>query len=193
MLTAIKVELSLAQANGEAAGVPARATENVRAVADGALQRVRDISHLLRPACQTTWDIQTPIEGHLRGLTRRHDLRVGCPHQHAEGRLDAATEVAAFRIVQEALTNVVKHARATTVRINLCRHAEAIQLTVGDDGQGFEVPVVSTAGTRRGLGLIGIQRARRAASWNPSHRERAGTRNPARRGTAGAAAGPERR
>ena len=157
VLTAIKVELSLAQANGEAGSVPVRAIENVRAIADAALQRVRDISHLLHPAMLDDLGLQTAIEWHLRGLTRRHDLRVAFTHEHAEGRLDTATEVAAFRIVQEALTNVVKHARATTVRINLCRHAEAIQLTVGDDGQGFEVPVVSTAGTRRGLGLIGIR------------------------------------
>ena len=63
VLTAIKVELSLAQANGEAAGVPARATENVRAIADGALQRVRDISHLLHPAMPDDLDSRPPSRG----------------------------------------------------------------------------------------------------------------------------------
>ena len=51
--------------------------------------------------------------------------------------------------------------RGPTIKVALtlalCRHAEAIQLTVGNDGQGFEVPVVSTEDARRGLGLIGIR------------------------------------
>ncbi len=93
VLTAIKVELSLAQASGETAGVPDRALENVRAIADGALQRVRDLSHLLHPAMLDDLGLQTAIEWHVRGVARRHDLRVDFTHEAGDERFDGATEV----------------------------------------------------------------------------------------------------
>ena len=85
VLTAIKVELSLAQATGAAAGVPEGAFENVRTIADGALQRVRDLSHLLHPAMLDDLGLQTAIEWHLRGFTARHDIRVDFTHEQ-DGR-----------------------------------------------------------------------------------------------------------
>lgn len=155
VLTAIKVELSLAQ--GDAIGVSDHAIENVRTIADGALQRVRDLSHLLHPAMLDDLGLQTAIEWHLRGFTARHDVRVDFTHEDTDERFDASTEVTAFRIVQEALTNVVKHASATAVKIDLRRCAGTLQLTVDDDGRGFELPDPAAAGARHGLGLIGIR------------------------------------
>jgi signal transduction histidine kinase len=157
VLTAIKVELALAQTSGEIDGVPDRALDNVRAIADGALQRVRTLSHLLHPAMLDDLGLQTAIEWHVREFTRRHGLRVDFTHEALDERLDGATEVTVFRIVQEALNNVVKHAAARAVRIDLRRPAGALLLTIEDDGRGFDVADAAMPGGGRGLGLIGIR------------------------------------
>ena len=157
VLTAIKVELSIAQTNGEAAGIPDRALDNVRAIVDGALQRVRNLSHLLHPAMLDDLGLQTAIEWHVRGFSTRHDISVDFTYEHIDERLDAVTETTAFRIVQEGLTNVLKHAKASSVRIDLGRHSDIIRLTIEDDGQGFEVSGGLSSDSRHGLGLIGIR------------------------------------
>ena len=82
---------------------------------------------------------------------------------HHDTRADAlgeAVNVAVYRVVQEALSNVLRHARASTVRVTLGAAAQApgvLRLTVRDDGVGMDV-----AAPRRGLGLLGA--AERAAA-----------------------------
>jgi signal transduction histidine kinase len=155
VLTAIKVELAVAQTSGEMAGVPRRTFDNVKTIVDGALQRVRDLSHLLHPAMLDDLGLQTAVDWHLRGFSKRHDVAVEFRHEGMDERLEPSTEATAFRIVQEALTNVVKHAHARSVRVELRREEAAIRLTVSDDGHGFDES--AGAGGRRGLGLRGIR------------------------------------
>src|SRR4029453_13455024 len=62
-----------------------------------------------------------------------------------------------YRIVQEALTNVTRHAQATRVSIGIERRGRALRCTVRDDGLGFDVPAGLARRGVRGLGLIGIQ------------------------------------
>ena len=73
-----------------------------------------------------------------------------------DGRMTPDTEVAAYRIVQEALNNVAKHAKATECQVHLARSADALRIVVQDNGVGFD-PSVGRSGERRGLGLIGIR------------------------------------
>jgi signal transduction histidine kinase len=78
-------------------------------------------------------------------------------------RLAPETESSAYRIIQEALNNVAKHARATECRVRLERTAEALRIVIEDDGVGFDSTAPRSA-DRRGLGLIGIRE--RAAHLN---------------------------
>jgi two-component system sensor histidine kinase UhpB len=89
----------------------------------------------------------------LRGLARRHDVQVELTQSGLDGRLDPATEVAAYRIVQEALTNVARHAQAGSCRVDLQRREERLVVDVVDDGVGFELD--GPASPR--LGLLGIR------------------------------------
>src|SRR2546421_11628186 len=66
-------------------------------------------------------------------------------------------EASAYRIVQEALTNIAKHARATKCRVYLQRLANTVLITIEDNGAGFDLADVERAGGRAGLGLIGIR------------------------------------
>lgn len=72
-------------------------------------------------------------------------------------RLQPEAEVTAYRMVQEALTNVVKHAHATSCRVYLQRLANTLLVTVEDDGVGFDQAAGDPSDTNHGLGLIGIR------------------------------------
>jgi signal transduction histidine kinase len=87
-------------------------------------------------------------------LGKRQLLRVDVLADRMDERLAPETEAAAYRIVQEALTNVIKHAHARSCRVYLQRLTNTLRVTIEDDGVGFE-PVL--AGASGGLGLIGIR------------------------------------
>jgi two-component system NarL family sensor kinase len=78
-------------------------------------------------------------------------------------RLSPATEITLFRIVQEALTNIVKHAGATEVALTLESRAGAVVLTIADNGCGFDTEVRSHIGS---LGIVGMrERAESIGAW----------------------------
>jgi len=157
VLTTIKVELAVAQRAIEASGGAPQLLDDARSIADGALTTVRDLSHLLHPALLDDLGLPAAIEWYLRGFGRRHDIGTEVLHDRMDDRLAPETEAAAYRIVQEALTNVAKHARATTCRVYLQRLPNTVLVTIEDDGAGFDAAGVERAGGRAGLGLIGIR------------------------------------
>jgi signal transduction histidine kinase len=101
--------------------------------------------------------LRAAIDWYLRGFSRRHDIRVELLHDRMDERLLPEIEATAFRIVQEALTNIAKHAHATSCRIYLQRLTNTLLVTIEDDGTGFEVAEAGPASPRRGLGLLGIR------------------------------------
>ncbi len=157
VLTAIKVELAVAQHAVDAAGGNAHLLDDARSIADGALTTVRDLSHLLHPALLDDLGLPSAIEWYLRGFGKRHGIRVEVLQDGMEERLAAETEAAAYRIVQEALTNIAKHARASVCRVYLQRLPNTVLVTIEDDGVGFDPAESGRTGQRRGLGLIGIR------------------------------------
>jgi signal transduction histidine kinase len=157
VLTAIKVELALAQNTLDAAGGPLRTLDNARSIADGALQTVRDLSQLLHPAMLDDLGLTAAIDWHLQSFGKRHDIRVQLLHERMNERLPPKTEAAAFRIVQEALTNAARHAHATSCRIYLQGLSNTVLITIEDDGVGFDATEIPQSTARRGLGLLGIR------------------------------------
>ena len=157
VLTAIKVELAIAERAVDAAGGDIAALRNARGIADGALHTVRDLSRLLHPAMLDDLGLAPAIDWYLKGFGRRHGLKIELLKDGVDQRLTADTEAAVYRIVQEALTNVAKHAQATTVRVFLQRLTNTLLVTIEDDGIGFRPEEVSEPGTTRGIGLVGIR------------------------------------
>jgi signal transduction histidine kinase len=157
-LTAIKVELAVADQVITSAGGPAHALEDVRSITDGTLQTVRDLSHHLHPALLDDLGLRAAVDSYLRSVSKRHGIRVDLLHDRMDERLTAETEAAAYRIIQEALTNVVRHAHATTCRVYLQRLVNTVLVTIEDDGVGFVAPSGSDGrSAQSGLGLIGIR------------------------------------
>lgn len=155
-LTAIKVELAYAQSAIDNARGSGSVLQAARTITDSALHQVRDLSYLLHPPALDEFGLVSAIDAHAKSFGRRHNISVELGHSGMDGRMTPDTEVAAYRIVQEALNNVAKHANATECQVHLARSADVLRIVVQDNGVGFD-PTVARAGERRGLGLIGIR------------------------------------
>jgi signal transduction histidine kinase len=130
---------------------------DARKITDGALHTVRDLSRLLHPAMLDDLGLPATIEWYLKGFGRRHGVRIELLQDGVDERLAPETEAGIYRIVQEALTNVAKHAQATTCRVFLQRLTNTVLVTIEDDGIGFRPEEVSVPGASRGIGLVGIR------------------------------------
>jgi signal transduction histidine kinase len=155
-LTAIKVELAVA-----GRGAPPHTREGVafdeaRRLTDHGLQLVRDLSQMLHPAMLDDLGLPETVAWYLNAFSKRTGIRVELVRDRMEERLASEIETCLYRIVQEALTNVARHAEAPSCRIYLQRLPRAVLLTVEDDGKGFPLQPGTAGEPRRGLGLLGI-------------------------------------
>lgn len=116
-------------------------------------EHLRRLSHELRPTILDDLGLFPAIEFLAQGVSRRMGLPITMEGS-TEGRLPPLIETALYRIVQEALTNVTKHAQATRVTVRLQREVRKICCSIRDDGIGFDVPAVLARRGERGLGLI---------------------------------------
>jgi signal transduction histidine kinase len=157
ILTAVHVELSLAQRALAVKGLNDGLLDEAQAVTDNALRTVRNLSQLLHPAVLDDLGLPAAIEWYLDGIARRHGLEVSLQLDGMAKRIEPHTEVAAYRIVQEAVTNVVRHAGASRCRVRLACRGGFLRVDVEDDGTGFDADAMARVGARRGLGMIGIR------------------------------------
>jgi signal transduction histidine kinase len=99
------------------------------------------------------------LDSTLRWLAEQHQQHTGVATDvvgHVDG-VSGDLAIACFRVVQEALTNIARHARAQHVRIELARSDGTLELTVRDDGVGFDVQrILDGAAGRGNLGLVGM-------------------------------------
>jgi signal transduction histidine kinase len=122
----------------------------------GALDSVRRLAIDLRPSTLDDLGLVPALESYAREFGDRWGITVRV-HAHVEGeRLPRNRELMVYRIIQEALTNVAKHAGATSVEIGLRKEGGQLVATVRDNGRGFDVER-TLASRERGLGLFGMQ------------------------------------
>ena len=155
-LTAIKVELAYAQRTIDAAQGPSTVLQAARTITDGALHQVRDLSYLLHPAALDEFGLVSAVDEYIKSFGTRHEIAAELSHASMDCRLAPETETAAYRIIQEALNNVAKHAKATECKVYLARQSDALRIVIEDNGIGFDASAPRSP-DRRGLGLIGIR------------------------------------
>jgi two-component system NarL family sensor kinase len=133
-----------------------RGIGEARGVAEGIAEELRRLARGLRPASLEDLGLVAALERLVSDTDGRADLRaelcVGGPPR----RLDPLQELGLFRIAQEGLRNVERHAHASRVEVGLRFAVQAVVLTLEDDGCGLPAGVV-TDGQLRGLGLVGMQ------------------------------------
>jgi signal transduction histidine kinase len=140
---------------------PDRAAERlaeVRAMLAEALESVRRFSRDLRPIYLEDLGFIPALDMLTREADQQEDLSVRLAVSGSARRLPPDLELAAYRIVQESLNNVIQHADANAAWVEVRFEAEHFILSVRDNGQGFEAPDQPDVLARRGhFGLMGIQ------------------------------------
>ena len=129
--------------------------ERARAIADGTLQDTRAMSRLLRPQILDDLGLEAALRWLVRTAAETHGLGVALDYDAADGEPDADRRTLVFRLAQEALANVARHAGATRVDVSFrCSRASAT-LAVRDDGHGCDLAAATargSAGSSSGLG-----------------------------------------
>ena len=123
------------------------------------LEAVRKLAVELRPATLDDLGLVAALEGYTDAYGSRMPLNVAFSalgFDSRQDRLPPQVELVLYRVVQESLTNVAKHAAASEVRVELRRRPDEVVATIEDDGDGFEVEEVMRS-RERGLGLFGMQ------------------------------------
>jgi signal transduction histidine kinase len=129
------------------------------AILSRALQQIRDLSLNLRPSILDDLGLAPALRWFLdrESLADRPKAQL-VVDQSLEKRLPPEIELACFRLVQEAITNVLRHARAQQVSVELWQSHSTLHLLIRDDGAGFDAPAMLARAARSGsLGLLGMQ------------------------------------
>lgn len=134
----------------------AKLLDDLRDELSDAIDRMRRFAQGLRPPALDMLGLLAALEAHARRLGELEGLEIDLEADPIEGLLSEHGELALYRILQEALSNVVRHARATRVQIVVRRHQDRVVATVEDDGRGFDLGAIETDADR-GLGLFGME------------------------------------
>lgn len=143
VLTAIKLNLKAKE----------RDQAETIALVDGAIVRLRDLAHALRPSMLDDLGLSESLRWYVDREARRAGLEAHLDIATIEGRLPRTIETTCFRVTQEALTNVIRHARARRIEVELRSSPDGLSLEVRDDGSGFD-PAAARGDSQ---GLLGMR------------------------------------
>lgn len=155
LLTAVK--LRLAGLNISSVDYISRRDECVAAI-DDALEQVRRMSRDLRPSQLDDLGLVAALRSHLDQQASSAGFRPHFAHEQVPARLASEIETTCFRVAQEALTNIVRHAQASEVWITLVGTEAELRLEVRDNGRGFDVTAARLGATAgRSMGLLSME------------------------------------
>ena len=158
-LTALKIDLSwLAKRLPHEQQSLVEKTESMYALVDRAIQTVKRISTELRPGALDDLGLADAMEWQIQDFGKRTDIKSTFSARPEGIVLDRERSTAVFRVCQEALTNIVRHAKATRVSVSLRTGPNRVSLKISDNGQGIEESQILDP---TAFGLIGMrERAR---------------------------------
>jgi signal transduction histidine kinase len=153
-LTSVLVRLRLLQRSAMDERARAALAE-LRDLTGATLEGVRRMAIDLRPPMLDDLGLQAALQAHVEDFSRRWPVKATFTSGRL-GRLPPEVELVLYRIVQEALSNVAKHANASRVEARLTRKGRTLRMMIEDDGCGFDVEAIK--GSREsGLGLFGME------------------------------------
>jgi PAS domain S-box-containing protein len=156
VLTAVKINLESLERLAGATPAPAQLKSAIGCV-DEAMQRVRDLALDLRPSVLDDLGLPAALRWYVDRFARDAHLEAHLSIGVVP-RLDPGVETACFRVAQEAMTNVARHAQARRVWLDLHVLAEGLELGIRDDGIGFDVAAArERAALGASMGLLGMQ------------------------------------
>jgi len=157
ILTLVKVNLQTMQRQSASETLFTRLQESSEVV-DGALRQVRDMARDLRPSVLDDLGLAAAIRSLVDKQAETAGFLVDVDIEPAEINVSSEIATTCFRVTQEGLTNIVRHARASNVTVQLRQNVEDLELRICDDGVGFNVSdSPSSNGNKHSLGLLGMQ------------------------------------
>jgi two-component system sensor histidine kinase UhpB len=178
-LTVVKLRLTAATNGAPSSGADGRvaASETV-ALIDGMIERVRQISTDLRPPLLDEVGLFPALRAHVDAQRALSGVAIDLEANESDNghRLDSAREIACFRVVQEAITNALRHASPQRIQVRVTRRPATISLSIADDGRGFDTTTLAATAAGH-LGVAGMQERVRARGgrFQVSSRPGAGT------------------
>jgi two-component system, chemotaxis family, CheB/CheR fusion protein len=156
-LIGINVELSALTKRGLAGtdGLREKISQ-VQRLVETSVTAVHRFARGLRPAVLDDLGLIPALHAHCKSLAMKHQIKI---HFTAFGGVEAlggAERTVLFRVAQEALTNVVRHAKATEVKLSIIAISDAIRLEISDNGKSFQVGNTLTGKANQRLGLVGM-------------------------------------
>ncbi|HXT96006.1 MAG TPA: sensor histidine kinase [Polyangia bacterium] len=162
-LTALKLRLQL---GGQVPAPPANdTTPPALALIDQLIARVRRISVDLRPPLLDEVGLGPALRLYLEGQAELSKVPIELDVQPPDGiRLAPDLEIACFRVVQESITNALRHAAARRIQVRLVRDPARVSLAIRDDGRGFDTAALAGIDLAGHLGIVGMRERVRARS-----------------------------
>jgi two-component system, NarL family, sensor kinase len=154
MLSMVKLHFSAFEERIDASDVKNQKFLKASELLDQATKEVREISHDLLSGVLTKFGLIPALEELKDKISSTGKLKVGIYSNDIKGALNAEQELQLYRIVQELLSNILKHAKAKETNIQLNRSGDSLNLIVEDDGVGF---ILSNSNEKGGIGLINLK------------------------------------
>lgn len=176
-ITALILNLEVAE---RSAAVPSEQQRlgRLRGIAEDTLAELRKMIYDLRPTILDDLGLAAAIRWYVKENVEPQGVQVDLALVGLEQRMPHHIETAVFRIVQEAFSNIVKHAEATRASVEVTVADRQVRLAVQDNGKGFDPGTVPHGSERRGMGLMGMRERAEllGGTWKVSSRQMTGTR-----------------
>ncbi|MBI3916680.1 MAG: CHASE domain-containing protein [Betaproteobacteria bacterium] len=164
-LTALSINLDILKTqmagNGNAAFCPR--LDDAASLLEATAGAIENVMSELRPPMLDDYGLLPALQWYANEFSGRTGIQVSVDGDEGMERLTQASEIALFRIMQEALNNVAKHAHATSIRITLERSSARFMMTVADDGVGLNTTLLPLGRRRPGLGMVTMRERAQAA------------------------------
>ncbi len=131
---------------------PAQELDNVMNLLDDAVKEVRNVSHMMMPAVMLTNGLCGAIQNLISKVNSNKTINFTTQFVGLNNQLDEKIQTTVYRITQESLNNIIKHAKATNVDIQLIQYPSYLMLMIEDDGKGFDLEKIN-----QGMGLSNIE------------------------------------
>ncbi len=156
-LTALKLSLQLLEADLPLdTEVLRQNLKEAIMLSDSTMEQIRRLAWDLRPPALDTIGLNLTLESFCRDFSKRTQLLIDYNGYNVRGISDAMN-ICIYRVLQEALTNVVKHAQAREVTVTLSQDAHTVRLIVADNGQGFDTASGKPDSKTGGIGIMGMR------------------------------------
>jgi signal transduction histidine kinase len=157
-MTAVSINIGALKINGAGNHENfSRKIMDAQALLQRTMETVHRFGRELRPAMLDELGLLPALRCYLRDFANRTALRVSFRGNPIAEKLGPDQKIVLFRVVQESLTNVAKHARASQVRIVICKRKKNVCLEVADNGKSFKENPLNSAKVKMRLGLLGMQ------------------------------------